>query len=307
MGRFVVRRFALALPVLLFLTIAVFAMQAFTPGDPAALLLGDSASPEQIRALRRDMRLDQPLPLQYVFFLERLIGRGSLGDSIRTGRPVLAELSDRLPYTLVLALSAVCLSSLIGIPLGVVAAVNRGRRLDLLTMVGAVVGVSLPSFWLALLLMMGLGVGLRWLPIAGATDWRSLVLPSVTLAIPSVAIKARLTRSSVLEVLHLDHVRTARAKGLREQTVLTWHVLRPALLPVVTVIGLQFGALLGGAFITETIFAWPGVGRLAVQAIATRDFPIIQGTVLLVALAFIVSNLVVDLVYAWLDPRVRVS
>jgi peptide/nickel transport system permease protein/oligopeptide transport system permease protein len=303
--RFVIRRIGLALPVLVALSIAVFAMQTLTPGDPATLLLGENASTQQIAALRSELGLDQPIPVQYARFVIRLATQGSLGNSIRTGRPVLVELAERLPYTLELALLAVALSTLVGVPVGVVAAVNRGRPTDLLSMAAAILGVSIPSFWLALLMMMLLGSKLRWLPLAGAGDWRNLVLPTLTLAIPALAIKARLTRSAMLEVLHNDYVRTARAKGLAERLVLSRHVLRTALLPVVTVIGLQFGGLLGGAFITETIFAWPGVGRLAVQAVSTRDFPIIQGTVLLVAVAYIVSNLVVDIAYAALDPRVR--
>jgi peptide/nickel transport system permease protein/oligopeptide transport system permease protein len=304
-ARFLIRRLALAVVVLVALTIAVFAMQAVTPGDPATLLLGENASPQQIAALRTELGLDQPLPAQYARFLIRLVTQRSLGNSIRTGRPVLVELSERLPYTLELALLAVALSSLVGIPMGVLAAVNRGRPADLASMAGAILGVSIPSFWLALLMMMLLGSRLRLLPLAGAGDWRNLIMPTLTLAFPALAVKARLTRSAVLEVLHNDYVRTARAKGLAERLVLGRHVLRTALLPVVTVIGLQFGGLLGGAFITETIFAWPGVGRLAVQAVSTRDFPIIQGTVLLVAMAYVVSNLVVDVAYAALDPRVR--
>jgi peptide/nickel transport system permease protein len=304
-ARFLIRRLALGAVVLVALTVAVFAMQALTPGDPATLLLGDNASPQQIAALRAELGLDQPLPIQYSHFLIRLVTQASLGNSIRTGRPVLTELSERLPYTLELALLAVSLSTLVGVPIGVVSAVNRGRPSDLLSMAGAILGVSIPSFWLALLMMMLLGSTLRWLPLAGAGDWRNLVMPTLTLALPALAIKARLTRSAVLEVLHNDYVRTARAKGLAERLVLSRHVLRTALLPVVTVIGLQFGGLLGGAFITETIFAWPGVGRLAVQAISTRDFPIVQGTVLLVAIAYVASNLVVDVAYAALDPRVR--
>lgn len=305
MAVYLLRRTALALLVLVALTAAVFAMQALTPGDPATLLLGDNASPQQVAALRAQLGLDQPLPVQYAHFIQRLVTEGSLGNSIRTGRPVLAELSERLPYTLELALLAVALSTLVGVPIGVLAAVNRGRPIDLVSMAGAIFGVSIPSFWLALLMMMLFGSKLKVLPLAGVSDWRSLVMPTLALAAPTLAIKARLTRSAVLEVLHNDYVRTARAKGLIERLVLTRHVLRTALLPVVTLIGLQFGGLLGGAFITETIFAWPGVGRLAVQAVSTRDFPIIQGTVLLVATAYVVSNLVVDVAYAALDPRVR--
>ena len=305
MAAFLIRRVALALLVMVALTVAVFAMQALTPGDPAILLLGENASPQQIAALRSELGLDQPLAVQYLEFLKRLVTEGSLGNSIRTGRPVLVELSERLPYTLELALLAVTVSTIIGVPAGVLAAVNRGRPIDLLSMGGAILGVSIPSFWLALLMMMLLGSKLRWLPLAGVSDWRSLVMPTLTLAAPALAIKARLTRSAVLEVLHNEYVRTARAKGLAERLVLSRHVLRNALLPIVTVIGLQFGGLLGGAFITETIFSWPGVGRLAVQAVSTRDFPIIQGTVLLVACAYVMSNLVVDVAYAAFDPRVR--
>jgi peptide/nickel transport system permease protein len=305
MAAFLIRRVALALLVMVALTVAVFAMQALTPGDPATLLLGDNASPQQIAALRSELGLDQPIPVQYAQFLRRLATEGSLGNSIRTGRPVLVELSERLPYTLALALLAIFVSTLIGVPIGVLAAVHRGRPVDLLSMAGAIFGVSMPSFWLALLMMMLLGSRLRWLPLAGVSDWRSLVMPTLTLAAPALAVKARLTRSAVLEVLHNDYVRTARAKGLAERFVISRHVLRTSLLPVVTIIGLQFGGLLGGAFITETIFAWPGVGRLAVQAVSARDFPIIQGTVLLVASAYVVSNLVVDIAYAGLDPRVR--
>lgn len=305
MAAYLLRRTALGLLVLVALTVAVFAMQEVTPGDPATLLLGDSASPQQVAALRAELGLDQPLPAQYVHFIQRLVTQGSLGNSIRTGRPVLTELNERLPYTLELALLAVALSTLVGVPIGVLAAVNRGRPVDLVSMAGAIFGVSIPSFWLALLMMMLFGSTLKVLPLAGVSDWRSLVMPSLTLAAPTLAIKARLTRSAVLEVLHNDYVRTARAKGLFERLVLTRHVLRTALLPIVTLIGLQFGGLLGGAFITETIFSWPGVGRLAVQAVSTRDFPIIQGTVLLVATAYVVSNLVVDVAYAALDPRVR--
>ncbi len=307
MFHFLFRRIVLAVPVLLGLTVVVFVMQVLTPGDPALLLLGDNASPQQVAALRRDLGLDQPLPVQYAHFVGRLVTQGTLGKSIRTGRPVLVELRDRLPYTVELALAAIVISTILGVPLGVIAAINRGRSADVFTMAGAILGVSVPGFWLALLMMMFLGVKLRLLPLAGAGDWRHLVMPALTLAIPSMAVKARLTRSAVLEVLHQDYVRTARAKGLAERFVIWRHILRTALLPVVTIVGLQFSGLLGGSFITESIFAWPGVGRLAVQAVTTRDFPIIQGTVLLVAVAYIVMNLVTDVAYAALDPRVRLQ
>ncbi len=306
MGRYVLRRLALAVPVLFGVSLAVFLMIHLVPGDPATVLAGDTAPPEQIEAIRHELGLDEPLPVQYLRFLGRL-AHGSLGTSIRTGRDVTVEILDRFPYTLELALVAVVIATVAGVTVGVWAAVNRGRLADQLTMGVAILGLSVPSFWVGILMVMAFSLTLHWLPVAGAGTWQHLVMPAIALSLPSAAIKARITRSSMLEVLSQDHLRTARAKGLRERTVIVRHALKNALIPIVTLVGLQFGGLLGGAFIIETIFGWPGLGQLAVQSIFVRDLPAIQGTVLLVALAYFASNLIVDVAYAWLDPRIRYS
>jgi ABC-type dipeptide/oligopeptide/nickel transport system permease component len=304
MTRYIIQRLLLAIPVLLGVSFLVFLMVQLVPGDPALVLAGDTASKETVEALRKEMGLDQPLPMQYLIFLDRL-AHGSLGKSTRTHREVLIEIADRFPYTLLLTISAVLLSTLVGVALGIFAAIHHGRAGDFVTMGIAIVGLSVPSFWLALLMIMLFALNLHWLPVTGAASWQHLIMPTVTLSLHSASVKARLTRASMLEVLGHDYIRTARAKGLHENLVIIRHALKNALIPIVTLIGLQFGGLLGGAFITETIFGWPGVGRLAVQSIFNRDFPVIQGTVLLVAVAYLASNLIVDIVYAWLDPRIR--
>jgi len=304
MTRYIIQRLILALPVLLGVSFLVFLMVQLVPGDPALVLAGDTASKETVEALRKEMGLDQPIPLQYLRFLERLT-HGSLGKSIRTQREVLVEIADRFPYTLLLTISAVLVSTLFGVAMGIFAAIKHGRAGDFVTMGFAIVGLSVPSFWIALLMIMVFALNLHWLPVTGAGSWQNLIMPTITLSLHSVAVKARLTRASMLEVMGHDYIRTARAKGLRENWVIIRHALKNALIPIATLIGLQFGGLLGGAFITETIFGWPGVGRLAVQSIFNRDFPVIQGTVLLVAVAYLASNLIVDIVYAWLDPRIR--
>jgi len=305
-ARYVLRRLLLAVPVLFGVSFGVFVMVHLVPGDTAVVLAGDTASPQQIQEIRHELGLDQPLPVQYARFLERL-GHGSLGRSVRTGREVMIEIFDRFPYTLELALAAVVIATVVGVSLGVWAAVNKGGLVDQLTMGFASLGLSIPTFWIASLMIIVFSLTLRWLPVTGAGSWKHLVLPAAALSLQSAAIKVRITRSSMLEVLGQDYLRTARAKGLRERTVIVRHALKNALIPIITLIGLQFGGLLGGAFIIETIFGWPGLGQLAVQSIFVRDFPVIQGTVLLVAVAYFASNLVVDVLYAWLDPRIRYS
>jgi ABC-type dipeptide/oligopeptide/nickel transport system permease component len=306
MFRYVLRRLMLAVPVLLGVSICVFLMASLVPGDPATVLAGDTASAEQVERIRRDLGLDQPIPIQYLRFLERL-AHGSLGESTRTHREVLLEITDRFPYTLALALGAVVVSTILGIAMGIFAAVRRGRAADYLTMGIAIVGLSVPTFWIALLGIIVFSLNLHWLPVTGARSPQSYILPIFALSLHSAAVKARITRSSMLEVFGQDYLRTARAKGLRERVVLLRHALKNALIPISTIIGLQFGSLLGGAFIIETIFGWPGIGRLAVQAIFNRDFPLIQGTVLVGAVTYMLANLAVDIVYAWLDPRIRYS
>ncbi len=307
MWRYVLRRLVLAVPVLLGISIGVFLMAELVPGDPATVLAGDTASPATIERIRTELGLDQPLAVRYAKFLQRLVLQGSLGESTRSHREVLVEIMDRMPYTLQLALGAVLLSTFLGVAVGIVAAVNRGRRSDYGIMSVAVFALSIPSFFIALLMIIAFSVTLRWLPVTGAGTWQHLVLPTVALSLHSAAVKARITRSSMLEVLGQEYLRTARAKGLRERNVVLRHALKNALIPITTLIGLQFGALLGGAFIIENIFGWPGIGRLAVQSVFTRDFPVVQGTVLLGAAIYFTANLAVDLIYAWLDPRIRYS
>jgi ABC-type dipeptide/oligopeptide/nickel transport system permease component len=305
MFSYIIRRVLQSFIVLLGVSIAVAAMTQFVPGDPAVAILGETASPQALEDLREEMGLNEPFLVQYFRFIERLVTEGSLGKSIRTNREVLTELADRLPNTLILTFGAVALSSIVGISSGVLAAVNRGKLADIGVLIATTAGLSVPSFWVALLMIWLFSVKLGWLPVTGAGTWKHAIMPILTLSIPSVATKSRLTRSAMLETLGQDYIRTGRAKGLREKQVILTHALRNALLPVLTIIGLQFGALLGGAFITEVIFGWPGVGQLAVNSILQRDFPVVQGTVLLVTTAFVVTNLLVDIAYAWVDPRIR--
>lgn len=302
---YIIRRVLQSFIVLIGVSVAVAAMTQFVPGDPAVAMLGETASPAALEQLREEMGLNEPFHVQYFHFIERLVTEGSLGTSIRTNREVLVELVDRLPNTLILTVGAVVLSSVIGISSGVLAAVNRGKPADVGVLIATTAGLSVPSFWVALLMIWLFSVKLGWLPVTGAGSWKHAIMPILTLSIPSVATKSRLTRSAMLESLGQDYIRTSRAKGLRERQVIVTHALRNALLPVLTIIGLQFGALLGGAFITEVIFGWPGVGQLAVNSILQRDFPVVQGTVLLVTSAFIFTNLIVDIAYAWVDPRIR--
>ena len=307
MWRYALRRLVLAVPVLLGVSTGVFLMAALVPGDPATVLAGDTASATQIDRIRQDLGLDQPLPIQYARFMERLILHGSLGESTRTHREVLVEIMDRMPYTLELAIGAVILSTVVGVSLGIVAAIGRGHAWDYGITGVAAFALSVPSFLIAILMILLFALTLHWLPVTGAGTWQSLVMPMIALAIGSAAVKARITRSSMLEVLGHDYLRTARAKGLRERVVVVRHALKNALIPITTLIGLQFGSLLGGAYIIENIFGWPGIGRLATQAVFNRDFPVVQGTVLVGAVIYFTANLVVDLLYAWLDPRIRYS
>lgn len=302
---YIIRRILQSVIVLFGVSIAVAAMTTFVPGDPAVAILGETASPAALEALRAEMGLNDPFYVQYWRFLERLFTEGSLGTSIRTNREVLVEIGDRLPNTIILTFGAVILSSILGIASGALAAIKRGTWIDTSVLVATTTGLSLPSFWIALLMIMFFAVNLGWLPVTGAGTWKHAVMPILSLSIQSVATKSRLTRSAMLESLGQDYIRTSRAKGLRERQVIWIHALRNALLPVLTIIGLQFGALLGGAFITEVIFSWPGVGQLAVNSILQRDFPVVQGTVLLVTVAFVLANLLVDIAYAWVDPRIR--
>jgi len=273
-------------------------------GDPAATMLPGDASVDELRHLRRTLGLDQPLHVQYVAFLGSAV-RGDFGESFRHQQPAFGLVLERLPATLELAFAALLLAVVVALPLGIVAALYRGRAADVLAMGFAVVGQATPYFWMGIMLILVVSVELGWLPTSGRGGWPHLILPAVTLGTHFAASLARLTRTSMLEVLGQNFVTTARAKGLGEPRVVLAHALKNAAVPVVTLIGLQFGMLLGGAVVTETIFAWPGVGRLAVQSIFVRDYPVVQAGVLVLALVFVAINLAVDLLYGTLDPRIR--
>jgi peptide/nickel transport system permease protein len=273
-------------------------------GDPAATMLPGDATVDELTALRRALGLDQPLYVQYVRFLADVVA-GDFGTSFRHQQPALPLVLERLPATLELALAALVLAVAVALPLGIVAALHRGRLVDLLAMGFAVIGQATPYFWMGIMLILVVSVELGWLPTSGRGSWKHLILPAVTLGTHFAAALARLTRTSMLEVLGQNYVTTARAKGLSERAVILAHALKNAAVPVVTLIGLQFGTLLGGAVVTETIFAWPGVGRLAVQSIFVRDYPVVQAGVFVLALTFVAINLLVDLLYGYLDPRIR--
>ena len=312
MAQVVLKRLLATIPVLLLVTAGVFALLHLTPGDPIDAMMAESVDATVKESLRRELGLDRPLPVQYAAWMARLL-RGDLGRSIRNGEPVVDNVGRRIRPSLQLAAMAMTVSLLIAFPLGIVSAVRRNRAPDRVGTTFALLGICMPNFLLALLLIFLFGVTLRWLPISGYTDpledlvdgLRSLALPAITLGLALAAVVTRTLRSSMLETLAEDYVRTARAKGLSEARVVRRHVLRNALIPVVTVLGLQLGTLVGGAVITEYVFALPGVGRLVVDAVFARDYPLVQGVVLLIALAFIVCNLVVDVLYGWIDPRIR--
>jgi len=312
--RYLARRLLLLVPVLAGVSIVIFMVLHLSPGDPVEIMLGSQATQEDRARLRGDLGLDQPLHVQYVRWLGHVV-RGDLGRSLWMKRPVLAEVLGRFKATLILTGTALVLSTVVGIALGVASASRPHSVLDRTSTVVSLFGASMPSFWLGIVLMVVFALRLGWLPASGmyapygGGDLRDLlahlVLPAVTLAAASVTIVARLTRAAMLETLSQDYIRTARAKGMVERRVVLRHGLKNALIPIVTVIGVQAGYLLGGAVLTETVFAWPGVGTLMVQGILARDVPLVQGCVLVVALSFVLVNLAVDLLYAWLDPRIR--
>ena len=301
---FAIRRIMAAIPTLFGVTVIVFFMVRVLPGDPARLLAGLNATQDEVDRIRVQLGLTKPVAVQYELFLGA-IAHGDLGKSITTQAPVVQEISSRLPKTAVLAATATVLSGILGIVSGIVVSTRQYTSIDYLVSMVAFAGVSIPVFWLGLMLMIVFAVFLHLVPAGGAAGPTSLILPSITLAAFSIAIIERQTRSSMLETLRQDYVRTARAKGLVEGVVVYRHALRNALIPVVTVLGLQFGALFGGAILTETTFAWPGIGQLLVSAISARDYPIIQGVVLLFAITFLVVNLLVDLLYGYIDPRIK--
>ena len=312
MGLLILRRLAATIPVLLLVTAGVFALIHLTPGDPIDAMMAESVDDSVKRELRRELGLDRPLYVQYASWMGRLL-QGDLGRSIRNQEPVIENVGRRIRPSLQLAGLAMAISLLVATPVGILSAARRNSPIDRVGTSFALFGICMPNFLIALLLIFVFGVTLRWLPISGYVDpleelWdglRSLALPAITLCLALAAVITRTLRSSMLEALSEDYIRTARAKGLTDGAVVRRHALRNALIPVVTVLGLQLGTLIGGAVITEYVFALPGVGRLVVDAVFARDYPLVQGVVLLIAVGFILSNLAVDLLYGWIDPRIR--
>ena len=303
MSSFLLRRVLLAIPTLAGVLVVVFLLLYVAPGDPVQEMVGERADAETIARLRRELRLDDPMPVQFAHYAGGVLS-GDLGTSYITGRPILQDVAERFPKTLLLAATAMVLAALVGISIGVVTARWPGGLLDRITLGAAYLGISFPVYWVGLLLILLFAVTLRWLPPSGYGRAQYLVLPALALGSRSIAFLARVTRSSMLEVLGSDFVRTARAKGLVERTVVVRHALRNALIPVITVLGLDFGYYLTGSILTETIFSWPGLGRYVVNAISRRDLPAIQGSVLFLSVVFVAVNLLTDLAYAKADPRV---
>jgi peptide/nickel transport system permease protein len=312
MWRFILQRLASMVPVVLLVSVVVFSLILLLPGDPAVAMLGDRADPALVAALRRDLGLDRPPHERYLGWLGRAL-QGDLGRSLRNNQPVAEAVVQRLPVTLQLSLVAMLISLSVAVPIGIISATRPGSKSDVFGTVFALLGVSIPHFWLGVVLIFVFAVSLRWLPPSGyldpmkdpLTSLSLMILPGVTLGLGLAGVVRRMVRSSLLEVLDQDYIRTAWAKGLAEQVVVGRHAFKNALIPVITVIGLQVGRLFAGAVITETVFAIPGVGRLVVDSIFARDFPVVQGAVLMMALAVLVTNLVVDILYAYVDPRIR--
>ena len=306
MIRVFLRRLLLSIPTLFGVLVVVFLLLYVAPGDPVMAMVGERADPETIARLRAELRLDDPLPVQFAHYAGGVL-RGDLGRSYITGRPILGDLLERFPKTLQLAGAAMLLAAVCGITLGVLAARRPGGWTDRLSLGVAYLGISFPVYWIGLILILVFAVQLRWLPPSGFGKPQHLILPALALGMRSIAFLARMTRSAMLEALGSDYSRTARAKGVRERVVVVRHALRNALIPVITVLGLDFGAYLTGSILTETIFSWPGLGRYVVNAIARRDLPGVQGAVLFMSVVFVIVNLITDLAYAKADPRVRLS
>jgi ABC-type dipeptide/oligopeptide/nickel transport system permease component len=302
--RYLARRLVLTVPVLFGVATLVFSLIHLIPGDPAQAMLGENAAQSDVEELRRRLGLDRPLLEQYVTFLSGVV-RGDLGTSLRTGEPVISQVASRVPATAELAAAAMVVALLVALPLGIAAAVWRGTAIDSSATALALTGVSVPNFWLGPLLAIVFAVELGWLPVSGRGTLAHLVLPAISLGAALAAILARMTRATLLEELREPYVQAARGRGASRARAVLRHAFRNSLIPVVTLLGLQFGAVLTGAVITETIFAWPGIGRLLIQSIGFRDYPLVQGCILFIAVTYVAVNLVTDLVYGVLDPRIR--
>ncbi|MCC7369377.1 MAG: ABC transporter permease [Chloroflexi bacterium] len=314
MQRYLIRRLLLLIPTLFLASVLVFAIIALAPGDPARMMLGTQATPEEVAVERERLGLDKPLPVRYAIWLSD-VAQLNLGVSQSNRRPVASLIGDALPNTLRLALISLGVAMLVGFPLGVLAAMNANRRIDAIITGINSLGLAMPAFWFGLLLILFFSVELRWLPASGIgepnqplyTRLHFLIMPVLTIAVSNMSVFSRYVRSAMIDVLSADYVRTARAKGLAEKVVVFRHALRNAMIPVVTIVGIQFGRLLGGAVVTESVFAYPGIGRLVINSIANRDYPVVQGTLMLVVLIFLLTNIVIDASYAYLDPRVKLE
>jgi ABC-type dipeptide/oligopeptide/nickel transport system permease component len=304
MIQYILKRLSMLVPVLLGVSVVSFSLLHLVPGDPAVLLAGEEANPEFIEAVRKEYGFDQPLYLQYLRFIANA-AQGDFGVSIRNREPVVNLLIQRFAFTVQLSFLSILIAAFIGLVAGVISATRQYSLFDNFSMIGALFGISMPIFWLGLLLMLVFSVHLRWLPAGGSGELRHLLLPAVALGAASAAVIARMTRASMLEVIRQDYIRTARANGLKDWVVIYKHALKNAMIPVITVFGLEFGYMLGGAVLTETVFSLPGVGRLMVEGIFQRDYAVVQGSMLLVATTFVLVNLLTDIAYALFDPKIR--
>lgn len=304
MLRYIIRRLLFFTPILLGVSLLVFTIIHLTPGDPAEIMMGSEASAADVAQFKKNLGLDKPLPIQYLIFLKNVV-QGDLGRSIQTDNPVIDEIMSRLPATFMLASIGMAMAIVIGFPLGLIAALKRNSPTDTISSTLALIGFSVPNFWAGLMLMLLFSIAIPILPSSGYGSWKNLILPSVTLGVQIVAVIARMTRSATLEVIRQDYVRTAKAKGIPGIVILSHHVVRNALIPVVTIAGLYFGLLLGGVVVTETVFSYPGIGRLLIDAIRAHDYPVIQGGVLFFSVIICAVNLVIDILYAFLDPRIK--
>lgn len=304
MSKYIVKRLLLMIPVILGVSLIVFSLMHLTPGDPVQIMLGEYALPADIAAVRETLGLNDPLHEQYFRFIRGAI-QGDFGDSLFFRQPVMELINQRLGYTLQLSILSMIISYLIAFPVGIISAVKQNSWMDNVGMVGALLGVSMPSFWLAMMLILVFSLHLGWFPASGVGTWKHLVLPAISLGASGAALTTRLVRSSMLEVIRQDYIRTARSKGLAEKLIIYKHALKNALIPVITVIGLRLGFILGGAVITETIFARPGVGRLMVDSIFRRDYLVVQGVTFIIAISILIANMLVDITYSLIDPRIR--
>ena len=305
MIRYIAKRLLMLIPVLLGIVLVVFIMNRISPGNPARMLLGDGATDEAVAALEEELGLNDPLYVQLFNYVKGVVTEFDLGTSYQTKRPVITELMDRFPTTAKLAFFSILLSAIVGITLGIISAVKQNTPIDHLSTGVALLGVSMPAFWLGMMLILVFSIYLKWTPVSDITGWKSWILPTITSSMAGMATITRMTRSSMLEVICQDYIVTARAKGLTERVIIVKHALKNALIPIITVLGIQLGVMLGGAVLTETVFSINGLGKYMVDGIKNRDYPVVQGGVLLLALVFSIVNLVVDIIYAYVDPRIK--